>query len=156
MNKNYKFLDAQTDINQLMKLEKLLSDRYNIERKLKINDYMYGSIFDSKKFNEQSEKASNIMKQINLIREKIRLLRLEQNNTITDYDDLTIGQFKNALFFDLYSMINEFRNLDIFTFTKSLHILNKNYRLISIFVIIFILLLLYLILIKFYYWFSSQ
>jgi hypothetical protein len=151
--RQYKFPDVESNIVQLKKIDQLLSDQYKLESKFRVDEYIHGGVFDLNSFNKQVNKVNDIARELRRTREKIRLLKIKDVNI--DHDDLTIGQFKSALFLDFFDMIVEIFSIDGFSFGKLSKIVNKNYRRISIFIIILIMVMLYISIIKYRDWITK-
>jgi hypothetical protein len=137
----YKFPDINNDIDQLIKLDKILSTRYKIESKFKVSEFIRAGLFDNNLFNKKIDEINEIQRIRRKIKEKIRLLKLSDEQP--DYHKLTIGEFINAIYIDMFSMFRELFNMNKFRLQTIHHILNKNYRRI-------ILVLLFLMIIIFY------
>ena len=118
---------------------KLAEDKKNFElQKLldpKNNNFVIGRnvVFDSNAFNYQYAKIINTKKEKRLLKEKKRLLKL--NEKPINYDKLTIEELKQGLFVDFFDMCNELINSnDSIDF-----IMSKNYRKLTILVLTLII-----------------
>ena len=147
-----KFPDIDNDIEQLLRLENILTTRYEIESKFSVSDFIKGGLFDHKLFNKEVDKVNELKRKIRTIREKIRLLKLKYETP--DYDTMTIGEFKSAIIIDIYDMIKEILHMK--TIYELPKIINKNYRKITILLFVFVILVvMYLTIYKFYVWFNK-
>lgn len=147
-----KFPDIDNDIEQLLRLDNILTTRYEIESKFSVSDFIKGGLFDHKLFNKEVDKVNELKRKIRTIREKIRLLKLKYETP--DYDTMTIGEFKSAIIIDIYDMIKEILHMK--TIYELPKIINKNYRKITILLFVFVILVvMYLTIYKFYVWFNK-
>lgn len=147
-----KFPDIDNDIEQLLRLENILTTRYEIESKFSVSDFIKGGLFDHKLFNKEVDKVNELKRKIRTIREKIRLLKLKYETP--DYDTMTIGEFKSAIIIDIYDMIKEILHMK--TIYELPKIINKNYRKITILLFVFVILaVMYLTIYKFYVWLNK-
>lgn len=147
-----KFPDIDSDIKQLLRLENILTTRYEIESKFSVSDFIKGGLFDHELFNKEVNKVNELRRKIRNVKEKIRLLKLKYETP--DYDMMTIGEFKSAIIIDIYDMVNEILHMK--TIYELPKIINKNYRKITILLFVFVVLIVvYLIIYKFYVWINK-
>jgi hypothetical protein len=132
-----------TDEKEIQKMKKLLVElktKQQKESKFKVSDITApGGKFDTKAFNKQVNKVQDIIRQRRKLKDKIKLANLAYRPL--DYNQMTIGELKMALYSDTYDMFREISNLKSFSFIKLNEILSKNYRKLTILIILLVALI---------------
>jgi len=138
------------DNDKIIKLEKKkknLEELLKKKNKFKKTDAVYGQIFDVNIFNARVEEVNEITREKNKIIDEIKLSRL--NYKPPDAGKLTITQLNQGLLLDTYNMFKEFSNLKEVKYININNILNKNYRRLTLLIILFVIFITSYILIKF-------
>jgi hypothetical protein len=138
-NSSYKFEDI-TDEQKIQIMNKLLAEqkiKQKKESKFKASDITApGGKFDSKAFNKKVNKVQDIMRQKKILKDKIKLAKLVYRPL--DHNRLTISQLKTALYADTYQMFREIANLKSFNLQNLDQIMSKNYRKLTVLIILLI------------------
>ena len=145
MNQIYKFpdIDATIQIAKLQNEDKILKKKLDMSKNFASDpDITVGGTFN-KKINQIKKITDQRIK----IRDQIQLLKLSFKPL--NYDQMTIGEFKQGIYIDTLDMINELSKLKKFDLDKINLIINKKYRKITIFITILIIFIICYILIKF-------
>ena len=134
----YKF--PYTDDTELIKKlssdsEKLRSER-KIASNIKPSDVSIGGKFDSKAFNKKLDNIRDLRRAESKIKDKIKLAKLKYRPV--SYGHLTIDQLKQAMIIDIYDMCSEISHMQNISFYNLNIILSKNYRKLSILVLLLI------------------
>ena len=141
-NSTYNFAEI-TDEKEIQKMKKLsveLKKKQQKESNFKVSDVTApGGKFDTKAFNKQVNKVEDIIRQRRKLKDKIKLANLAYRPL--DYNKMTIGELKMALYSDTYDMFREISNLKSFNLKKLNHIISKNYRKLTILIIILVALI---------------
>jgi hypothetical protein len=151
-NKKEHFKFPETDgeklIKELSSKDKELSSKYDKEKKFKPSDVsVVGGKFDTKAFNLKVGKIQEIARQRRKLRDQIKLARLKYQPL--DLNTLTIDQLKKGLYLDLYYMFNEIKHMQSFNFVELDRILSKNYRKLSLLIILLLIIIMTYLLVKF-------
>ena len=141
-NSTYNFAEI-TDAKEIQNMKKLsveLKTKQLKESKFKVSDITApGGKFDTKAFNKQVNKVQDIIRQRRKLKEKIKLANLAYRPL--DYNQITIGELKMALYSDTYDMFREISNLKSFNLKKLNQIISKNYRKLTILIILLVALI---------------
>ena len=129
--------------NKIKKLNELLKKKSKIKR----SDVTYGQVFDIKLFNAKVNEVNDITRKKNKIKDQIKLSRL--NYRPPNPDKLTITELKQGLLLDTYQMFKDFTTLKKISHNDINNILNKNYRRLTLLIILLIICIISYILIKF-------
>ena len=118
------------------------------ESKFKVSDITApGGKFDTKAFNKQVDKVSDIIRQRRKLKDKIKLANLAYRPL--DYNRMTIGELKMALYSDTYDMFAEISNLKSFNLEKLNQIISKNYRKLTILIVLLVALIITYLLVNY-------
>jgi hypothetical protein len=150
MNQIYKFpdIDATIQIAKLQNEDKILKKKLDMSKNFASDpDITVGGTFNLGSFNKKINQIKKITDQRIKIRDQIQLLKLSFKPL--NYDQMTIGEFKQGIYIDTLDMINELSKLKKFDLDKINLIINKKYRKITIFITILIIFIICYILIKF-------
>jgi len=145
----YKFENIN-DNDKIIKLEKKIKNLNELlkkKNKIKKSDVTYGQVFDIKAFNRNVNEVNEITRNKNKIRDQIRLAKL--NYRPPNPDKLTIAQLKQGLLLDTYQMFKNLATLKEINYKNINNILNKNYRRLTLLIILFMICIISYILIKF-------
>lgn len=138
-NSTYNFAEI-TDAKEIQKMKNLsveLKTKQQKESNFKVSDVTApGGKFDTKAFNKQVNKVQDIIRQRRKLKDKIKLANLTYRPL--DYNRMTIGELKMALYSDTYDMFREISNLKSFNLKKLNEILSKNYRKLTILIILLV------------------
>ena len=99
-----------------------------------------GGKFDSKAFNKKVNSVMDIARQRRKLKDKIKLAKLEYRPL--DYNKLTIGELKMALYNDIFDMFDEISKLKKINLKYLNLILSKNYRKLTVLVLLLIIFIL--------------
>jgi hypothetical protein len=145
----YKFenINDNDKIIELEKKVKNLNELLKKKSKIKKSDVTYGQVFDIKLFNAKVNEVNDITRKKNKIRDQIKLSRL--NYRPPNPGRLTITEFKQGLLLDTYHMFKDFTTLKKINYNDINNILNKNYRRLTLLIILLIICIISYILIKF-------
>ena len=139
-NSNFRFKDTN-DEKEIQKMRKLSADlkiKQQKESKFKVSDVTApGGKFDSKAFNKKVNKVQDIMHQRRKLKDQIKLAHLTYRPL--DYNRMTIGELKMAVYLDTYDMFREIGELKSFDLKKINQIMSKNYRKLTVLIILLIL-----------------
>jgi hypothetical protein len=140
---NYKFgeINDEKQINQMKILSSELKLKQKKESNFKVSDVTApGGKFDSKAFNKKVNSVMDIARQRRKLKDKIKLAKLEYRPL--DYNKLTIGELKMALYNDIFDMFDEISKLKKINLKYLNLILSKNYRKLTVLVLLLIIFIL--------------
>jgi len=132
----YKFSKIETDIDMTKNMRDIFSRNEKDSENISTESVMTNGVFDNNLFNQKLDFLSEQIYQKNKLNENLKLFELK--NKLPHYDDMTIKQLMYGLYYDFYDMFIEFWNIKSISDINL--IINKNYRMISILLIIFLLL----------------
>lgn len=135
----YKFpeIDASKEISEYTNTLAKIEIEQKILNKIKLEDVTIGSIFDAKAFNKKVDAINELIMKKNKIKDKINLLKLKYRPI--DYNKMTIDEFKFGLITDINLMINELLLMKNFNYNQFNNIINKNYRKLTILILLLLL-----------------
>ena len=152
---NYRFQNIQNDITNATIEKNLINNKINtiyeeqnksIGGKYNINGYksdpttinnkITDKIFDVNVFNKNIDKLYSNIQQRQKIEDKIKDLKLKSK--LPNPDEMTISQFIKAIILDTYDTFIELSNIKKYSKSKINHIFDKNYRTITIYIILLI------------------
>ncbi len=137
---NFAEITDAKEIQNMKKLSVELKTKQLKESKFKVSDITApGGKFDTKAFNKQVNKVSDIIRQRRKLKDKIKLANLAYRPL--DYNKMTIGELKMALYSDIYDMFGEISNLKSFNLKKLNQIISKNYRKLTILIVLLLALI---------------
>jgi len=132
----FKFPDVQKNIINYIQQKELI-----IDDKVDSSDIQIGGLFDKDAFNKKLDKIySNIVKRKN-IEDKIK--ELKNKSSIPNPNEMTVNQFISAILLDTYDMFYELYNIKIFSRKNINTIIDKNYRRITLYILILLLVIIY-------------
>ena len=132
----FKFPDVQKNIINYIQQKELI-----IDDKVDSSDIQIGGLFDKDAYNKKLDKIySNIVKRKN-IEDKIK--ELKNKSSIPNPNEMTVNQFISAILLDTNDMFYELYNIKIFSRKNINTIIDKNYRRITLYILILLLVIIY-------------
>ena len=133
---SYRFPDIDKDISNITSKRNLLKNKEQNNLNLK-NDpnITVGSVFDNSAFNKKLNTVFSDIQQRQNLDKKIEQLKAESR--IPNPNKMNVNQFTSGLYidlFDTYNQIIKIKNPSVSDINK---ILDKNYRKLSILIILF-------------------
>ena len=144
----YKF----PDIDDTKMIKNLSSESDKLQTKIKTasnikpSDVSIGGKFDSKAFNKKLDSIRDLKKAKSKIKDQINFAKLQYRPV--SYNHLTIDQLKQAMIMDIYDMYNELCYMENINITNINIILSKNYRKLTILIILLLFIIISYIIIS--------
>jgi hypothetical protein len=148
---NFKFQNINKDIANATIQKELLKNR---EKNINLHDNSHitiGGLFNVDAFNKKLDKIFSNIQQRQKIEETIKELKVK--STIPNPDKMTLNQFISGITADTYDMFYELFTINVYSKSNINKIMDKNYRRITLYIILLILLIIiyYILSIKSYF-----